>query len=342
MKKLWALALSTVLAVSLVACSKPAEAPASDGAGAAPETPKVETPSEPVERKVSFDFGGEMKEVTIPTELKRVVVIGYDMLDIVDALGFKDLVVGVVDPTTPMFPKYLEGYENVTSVGSLRGDNLEAIAGLKPDVIIGGARTMKAYDSLNEIAPTIWFAIPGMESGFEEKLVANIEALGDIFGAPERAQELVTEVKGKINEIKTRVASLENKTALFLSVTGKEMAVYSNDAESRYGFVYNEFGFEAPATLAEIENDAAAHGNSISYEFISSKNPNYLIVLDRGASTGETDVKASDTLDNPLVAGTDAAKNGNIIYLDGTSWYLGTGGYEATLIMIDNLLGQLK
>lgn len=344
MKKLWVLAMSAVMALSFVGCAKdvPAEA--------AVEGPKTEATSEveapktenKTERTVSFDFSGEVKEVTIPTELNRIVVIGYDMLDIVDALGFKDKVVGVADPKSPMFPTYLEGYEGVTSVGSLRGDDLEAIAGLKPDVIIAGARTFKAYDSLNEIAPTVWYAIPGMESGFEEKLVANITALGDILGAEEKAQVLIGDVQKKIGEMKDKVAAIENKSALFLSVTGKEIAVYTNDPSSRYGFVYNEFGFEAPASLEEVENNAASHGNSISYEFISSKNPQYLIVMDRGMATGETDIKASDTLDNPLVAATDAAKNGNIIYLDGTSWYLGTGGYEATIAMIDNVLSQLK
>lgn len=363
MKKLLVLALLAVMAISLLACSKQTEVANvintdSQAEGEKKEEPKAEEPKAeepkeeaktddsqaeiPAERIVSFDFDGSTKEVTIPGELNRVVVIGYDVLDIVDSLGFKDTVVGVVDPSNPMFPKYLENYEGVTSIGSLRGDDLEAIAGLKPDAIIAGARTFGVYDSLNEIAPTVWFSIPGMESGFEEKLVANITMLGEIFNANDKAADLVADVKGKIAEVKEKVASIENKSTLFLSITGKELAVYSDDVSSRYGFVYNEFGFEIPASLEEIQNDAATHGNSISFEFISSKNPNYLIVLDRGATTGETDIKASDTLDNPLIAATDAVKNGNVIYIDGTSWYLGNGGYKSTQIMIDNLLSQLK
>ncbi len=353
MKKLLVMVLSLVMAVALVGCAKEADAPkanednkeavSEEASKEASEAEEAESEA-PVatERTVAFDFSGETKEVVIPAELERVVVIGFDVLDIIDALGYKDKVVGVVDPSSPIFPTYLEGYEGVQSVGSLRGDDLEAIAALKPDAIIGGARTRKAYDSLNEIAPTVWFAIPGMGSGYEEKLTSNIELLGTMFSAEERAAELVADVQAKLQTLKDEVAAIENKSALFLSITGKEISVYSDDVESRYGFVFNEFGFETPASLEEIENDAATHGNSISYEFISSKNPNYLIVLDRGASTGETDIVASDTLDNPLVAATDAVKNDNVLYLDGTSWYLGTGGYEGTLIMIDNLLEQLK
>jgi iron complex transport system substrate-binding protein len=294
------------------------------------------------ERTLTFDLYGEEREVIVPSNPKRVVVIGYDALDIVDTLGLSALVVGTVDPNSPSFPTFLDGYENTPSIGSLFGDDLEAVAALQPDLIIGGSRTLKVYDDLNSIAPTVWFSIPGMGSPYEEKLYSNIRFVADLFNMQEQAEDEISKLKLEFTKMKETIGNLENPTALFLQITGKNIGAYSDDADSRYGFVFHEFGFTTPASLDEIKNDSAAHGDSVSYEFINAKNPNYLIVIDRGAATGETGSEASDTLDNPLVAATDAVKNDHVIYLDGTSWYLSTGGIQSTYLMIENLTSQLK
>lgn len=298
--------------------------------------------TEEVERTIAFDLNGENKEVTIPAKPERVVVIGIDVLDIIDSLGLKDKVVGVVDPKGPTFPAYLEGYEDVASIGNLFGDDLEAIAGLKPDLIIGGARTAKAYDGLNEIAPTVYFKIPGFGMGFKDGLHQNITMMSEIFDVKDKGIELVSKVDEKLAQINEKISNIEDPSALFLIVSGKTIGLFSDDEKSRYGFVFNEFGFKTNATAEESKANASAHGDSVSFEFISAKNPSYMIVLDRGAATGTEEVKATDTLDNDLVKSTKAYKDGNIIYLDAAAWYIGAGGIKSTEIMIDNLLDGLK
>ncbi len=347
MKKYLVLVLTVVLAFMFVSCGNDEKGEAAGGSENSNEQKEVveetkEVVVEPTEKVISFVYNEENKEVTIPHQPKRIVVIGFDMLDIVEALGHKDKVVGTVDPASPLFPSYLEGYEDVTSVGSLRGDDLEAIAALKPDVIIAGARTFKAYDSLNEIAPTVWYSIPGMGTAFEEKLYSNIDAIANILNEQEKAEEIKLRLTTKIDTVQEKIGSIEDSSALFLIVTGKTIKLYSDDVKSRYGFVFNEFGFKSPVSAEEIENDAATHGNSISFEFISAKNPNYMIVIDKGVIVGDDEVLASDTLDNDLVKSTDAYKNDNIMYLDGVSWYIATGGIKATEIMVDSILDELK
>ncbi len=346
MKKILSILIAALLVLGLIGCTneKPTQATneqeQSQAQDEVKDEVKEEVKEEPTTKTVEFFLVDEKRQVTIPNDPKRVVVIGFDLLDIVDALGYGDRVVGTVDPKGALFPEYIKGYEDVTSVGSLRGDDLEAIAGLKPDVILGGARTFRAYESLNEIAPTIWYSIPGKGNPFEETLYDNITSVASIFNDEEKAESIIGELKGSFEEMRSFTGELGNPSALFLMVTGKTLALYSDDEESRYGFVFNEFGFTSPASLKEIENAAATHGNSISFEFISAKNPDYLIVIDRGVTTGKADIKASDTLDNELIASTNAYKNNQIIYLDGTPWYLGTGGVQGTKIMIENIMRE--
>lgn len=293
-------------------------------------------------KQVSFNFNEEVRSIKIPTDPQRVVVIGFDTLDIIDSLGYKDRVVGVVDPNGPMFPKYLKGYENVQSIGALWGDDFEGIAALKPDLIIASARTYKSFESLSEIAPSIYFPIPGMGTPFKEELFNNIDILANVFSNSEKGDNFKKEIDEKISEVRVRVGAIVDPSALFLIITGKTIGLYSDNIKSRYGFVFSEFGFTSPTSMAEIKDDSAQHGNSVSYEFISAKNPNYMLIIDRGRATGETDVTAHDTLDNEIVAQTSAYKNDNLLYLDATSWYISNGGVQSTFNMLDDLLSQLK
>jgi len=341
----------------LVACSAPAEvAEAQEMTSEASETEtkvteentKEENETQKPENKTfKFMMAGEEKEITVPYEPQKIVVIGYDLIDIVDALGHQDKIVGVPDPKNPMFPSFLEGYENVTSVGSLFGDDLEAVAGLQPDLILAGARTAAAYDALSEIAPTAYFTIPGMGgSGFEDKLVSNINDVAYLLDSEEESEVVIETLTEKIHAVQSVIEDVDAPNAMFLTAIGKSISVFTDNPESRYAFVYKELGFDAVAGVEEVaeedkrvnNGESSRHGNSVSFEFISSKNPNYILVLDLGTTTGRSDIPVSDTLNNPLVGSTQAGKNDQIIYLDGTSWYLATGGIEASTIMMDELI----
>ena len=72
------------------------------------------------------------------------------------------------------------------------------------------------------------------------------------------------------------------------------------------------------------------------FEYIADLNPDYLFVVDRGAVVGG-ESSAQGTLNNELINSTDAAKNGNIIYLDAALWYTATGGFTSTLKMVDEV-----
>lgn len=347
MKKRLLIFMSLLMLVFLAGCAGTSNIEETNPEATPEETALNESSAEESEQNaepltLTFKVGEAEKSVTVPENPERVVVIGFDLLDVMDSLGLKDKIIGVVDPTGPLFPYYLEGYENVESAGNLFAEDLESIAKLKPDLIIAGARTQKAYDGLNEIAPTVYYGIPGFGSDYKEGLHNNIRSIAQIFNKAEEGETLISNLDAKIEEVAEKVSALESAQALFLVVNGKSIGLFSDDPASRYGFVFKEFGFESLASLDEISQEAATHGDSVSFEFISAKNPDFLIVLDRSAATATEDVAASDTLDNELVRSTNAYKNDHIIYLDGSAWYIGTGGVRSTEIMIDNIMKGIE
>ena len=73
------------------------------------------------------------------------------------------------------------------------------------------------------------------------------------------------------------------------------------------------------------------------------KAPNFIFVLDLDAAIGTDGAKlAQEILENELVMGTDAYKNGNIVYLALPAvWYTAEGGISALDIMLQDLESEL-
>ena len=108
--------------------------------------------------------------------------------------------------------------------------------------------------------------------------------------------------------------------ALIVLTNGGKVSAYG--AGSRFGWIHSALGIEE----AYPDLDAETHGEAVSFEFIAEVDPEWIFVVDRGAAIGQEGEAASATLDNPLVAGTQAGRNGQIVYLDSAPLYLAGGG----------------
>lgn len=278
---------------------------------------------------VTHDYG----ETEVSQEPKNVVVFDLGVLDALDYMGVGDDVVGL--PLSGTLPAHLSKYESedYANAGSLKEPDLEAVYEMNPDLIIISGRQSAYYDELSEIAPTIYMGIDTEDylASFEE----NMTVLGDIFNKEDVVENGLKEVSEKIEALNKEVTAQDLNALVVLTNEG---SVSAYGANSRFGIIHNNFGFlEADNNLEE----GSVHGSKVSFEYIKDINPDYLFVIDRGAVVGG-EVDASGTLDNELINSTDAAKNGNIVYLDAAVWYTATGGFNSTLKMVDEVLEAVE
>ncbi len=116
-------------------------------------------------------------ETVIPARPVRVVVLDTGELDNVVSLGIQP--VGVVHTDgSKTLPSYLKDKAgNPANVGTISSLNLEAIAALKPDLILGSQlRAQDQYASLSKIAPTVFSVRPGYP--WKENFVLNASPFG--------------------------------------------------------------------------------------------------------------------------------------------------------------------
>lgn len=329
MRKLTGVLLAGAMAVSLAACGQ-AEEKSNTSKKAETEQTKEQTP----ENVMIKSFNGNKEEVNleVPYDPERIAVLDMASLDILDNLGMGDRVVGSASTSLEYLTDYVDN-EEVANLGTIKEADLEAVMECDPDVIFIGGRLASSYDALSEIAPVVFLSTDS-ELGIVKSVTKNAETIASMFSLED---EVSKKTEGFDERIKALKKTAEGKTALVGMTTSGSFNLMGNDG--RCSIVGREVGFEN-LTAAE---STSTHGNEASFETVVEKNPDYIFVMDRDSAIGADGAQtAKEIVENELVMGTDAYKNGRIIYLEHPAvWYTAEGGITALNIMLSDLENAL-
>ncbi|GED67283.1 putative ABC transporter solute-binding protein YclQ [Brevibacillus reuszeri] len=331
-KKFIMLFMAVLLAVFTAACGSNSAAPATQTSGAGASTDATKAP-EAAKESEEITIKHKLGEAKLKKNPQTVVAFDYGVLDSLDKLGIE--VTGVAQSSVP---PYLEKFKDAKykNIGSLKEPDFEKINAMKPDVIFISGRQQDAYEELNKIAPTIFLGVD--TSKYMESFTENMKTLGTIFGKEAQVDEELAKINDSIKQLNEK-ATASGKNALIILANEGKISAYS--AGSRFGILHDVFGF----TPVDKNIEVSTHGQSVSFEYVAEKDPDYLFVVDRdGAIATNKDAvsPAKKVIENDLIKNTKAFKNGNIIYLDSNYWYLSGGGLVSTANMADEVLKDIK
>lgn len=262
-------------------------------------------------------------DVTVAAMPEKIAVFDVSAIDTMAALGI--MPAGTI---SNLYVDYLDDVSaNSTSVGSLFEPDFEAINALAPDLVIVGGRSSTQLEAMNSLAPTIDMTIWGDD--LIGQVLARVSAYGTLFGKEAEAATLTAE----FNALKdaANAATAGQGSALIIMTNGPKVSAYG--AGSRFGWLHTALGINEAVEGV----DEATHGEAISFEFIHEANPDWLIVIDRVAAIGSDGESALQTLDNELVADTNAWKNGNVIYLNSANIYIAGGGVQSMMDVMQTI-----
>ena len=104
-----------------------------------------------------------------------------------------------------------------------------------------------------------------------------------------------------------------------------------------------EIGFENVGVDADV--DTSTHGNEASFEFVVGEKSGLHICYGPGCGYRHRGAPSwpREIMENELVMGTDAYKNGNVVYLAHPAvWYTAEGGGVTALdVMLSDLESEL-
>lgn len=336
-KRFLTLILSAAMVFSLAACGS-ASGSSSDGsaqAGTTGKTSEDAAESKPETITIqSRNAEGELTDVEVPYDPQRIAILDMACLDILDNLGVGDRVVGSASTSLDYLQDYVTN-DDIINLGTIKEADMEAVMECEPDIIFIGGRLSASYDALSEIAPVVYLATDS-EAGVVESVRTNATTIASIFGLEDKVDSLMADFDSRIAALSEFA---EGKNAIIGMCTSGSFNVLGNDG--RCSIIGKEIGFENIGVDANI--DTATHGNEASFEFIVEKNPEYIFVMDRDAAIGTDGARlAQDIMENELVMGTDAYKNGNIVYLAHPAvWYTAEGGVTALDLMLQDLESEL-
>jgi len=168
------------------------------------------TPTPPEARTVAVvdDAGREVEITGVP---ERIISLAPSNTEILFALGLGDKVVGVTD-----FCDYPEEALEIEKVGGIE-PNYEKIVALEPDLVLaigGSPAQLEKAQAMEDLGLTALVLEPsGMEGVF-----ANIELIGEATGAQEKASELVTQLRARVEEVTEKVAAVEDRPKVFFEL----------------------------------------------------------------------------------------------------------------------------
>ena len=203
-------------------------------------------------------------EAKVPQNPERIAVYDLGMLDTLNKLGVKTGL-SVDKNRLPYLDEY---FKTTKPAGTLFEPDYEALNAYKPQLIIIGSRAAKAFDKLNEIAPTI--EMTAETANLKESSKERIDALAQIFGKQAEADKLKAEIDASFEAAKT--AAQGKGKGLVVLVNGGKMSAFGPSSRLG-GWLHKDIG--VPAVDESIKE--GSHGQPISFEYLKRK-PDWLFV----------------------------------------------------------------
>ncbi|MDI6892848.1 MAG: cobalamin-binding protein [Actinomycetota bacterium] len=251
-KVLLVLLLVVSLCIGAFGCAKKKAEVALEG-----EAEKVEKAAFPIE--LADDLG---RKVTIDKKPERIVSLAPSNTEILFALGLDDSIVGVTD-----FCDYPEEAKSKEKIGGFSDPNIEKIVEVKPDLILATGMHQKILGQLENVGLTVFV----LDSKGIGGVIDGIEKIGKLTGEEEAAQEVVSEMRRKMNEVEEKVAGLsdEQKPLVYYEVW--------NDPIMTVGPGALMYEIIQVAGGKNIAADAQEEYPKLSLEVLIGKNPQVII-----------------------------------------------------------------
>lgn len=283
----------------------------------------------------------EMADIEVPYDPDRIAILDMPALDIVDALGLGDRIVGSAKVTIEYLTDYNPDDSNsaILNLGTVKTADLEKVAACEPDIIFIGGRLSSVYADLEVIAPVVYLAVD-YEKGVVESTKYNAQTIASIFGKESEVDAMFTNFQPRIDALN---AVLNDKNVLLGMYNSNALGLM--DTQSQLNIIAAELGANnLGETVGEV--DKATHGEEASWETIINLNPEYMFILDRSTATGAADdgiLGAREVIENGLIKELDVYKDGKIVYFieHANVWYTSTGGVQALDTMLADLEGAL-
>jgi iron complex transport system substrate-binding protein len=281
----------------------------------------------------SYTVEHAMGKTTIDKTPERVVVLTNEGTEALLALGVKP--VGAVQSWLgdPWYDHIKNDMEGVEVVGVEHEVNLEKIAALKPDLIIGNKLRQEAvYDKLSAIAPTVFSET--LRGDWKE----NFKLYAKALNLEEKGNEVLSDFDAKVADLKQKLGDKVNQEVSVVRFMAGTARIYYTDSFS--GVIFDQLGFKRAKQQEELfteDNKLGKLAIEVGKEVIPKMDGDVLFYFTY-APEGDKEAlnTAKEWTSDPLWKNLNAVKNGNAYEVSDAIWNT-AGGVIAANKMLDEL-----
>lgn len=203
---------------------------------------------------------------------KRIVSTAPSITELLYALGLGDRVVGV-----DRFSRFPAEAQRKQKIGDYANPNLEVIAALRPDLVIIRVNPVKLAERLGVLR----LKVLEIDQESVAKLYDSFRIVGQATGSAEQAAKLAATVRGQLETIRGKAATLKRTRMMF--VVGRTPNRLDGLIVVGQASYLNEI-----IALAGGENvfrDAVASYPAVSLEEVLARNPDVIVDMGDMADT---------------------------------------------------------
>ncbi|MDQ0270638.1 ABC transporter substrate-binding protein [Cytobacillus purgationiresistens] len=284
------------------------------------------------EANTSYTVKHAMGETTLDEAPKRIVVLTNEATEALLALGVKP--VGAVQSWlgSPWYDHISKDMEGVEVVGVEHEVNVEKIAALKPDLIIGNKIRQEAvYDKLNAIAPTIFSET--LRGDWKENFALYAEALNQ----KEQGEKILADFDNNVETLKGQLGEKTNQEISVVRFMADKVRIYYTDSFS--GVIFDQLGFKHAEHQAELFTEDNQLGNlaiDVGKEVIPKMDGDILFYFTYAVPGDKIAVDtAKEWTNDPLWNNLSVVKNGKSYEVDDATWNTSGGVLSANIVLED-------
>ncbi|MEU0720583.1 ABC transporter substrate-binding protein [Streptomyces lavendulocolor] len=251
----------------------------------------------------------------------RVVTIHQHPAELMLALGLRDRLVGTAFPDSAILPHLRKDYESVPELAK-KEPSFETVLNAEPDFVYGGYGSAFAE---NEGRSRKAFADAGIDTYLNREYCGKkqvsmrdtydeIRTIGSIFGVPERAERLVTDLRGRVEKAGAAVRGAP-AVPVFVYDSGDKAAFTAGGKSLGTEIIRLAGGRNVFADLDEVFGDA-------SWEQVVARRPEVIAIYDY-AGAGSVEQKKKFLLSQPALADVPAIRNKRFVVLPLTATLIG-------------------
>ncbi|WOD36933.1 iron-siderophore ABC transporter substrate-binding protein [Nodosilinea sp. E11] len=266
-------------------------------------------------------------ETCVPMQPSRVVA-----LDHTAAVNLLSLGVMPAGVASNLLPQLAERLPDVPRLGQSAQINLEALAVLQPDLIIGAASDLEdTYDKLSAIAPTV---------AFEMQTTADWQQPfrfhGQVLGLEAEAEAVLEQYRQRVETLSNQRGNPPMQVSLVrVMAQSGQIGLYLKNCFG--GSILADIGFERPPAQDEGTPDQPPFTKLISREAMTQADGDVILLSTFGATpeiAAEAEAELERLKTDPLWQSLKAVQQ-NQVYLIGHYWGAGNSPLAAEWVLDD-------